>query len=854
MDLETAPAAYPAYPARDAAESSPAAGLTLSFEQAPVGILQLDMAGVVMRANERICRMLGWHPDGLEGKHYRWRVADSDLALVQAALEYTRCHPGLARQCEVQLRRKDGAGHWVQLTCYARHDPGCAPYYLWWIADLAPLKEHEARLAFHHTHDKVTGLPNRELFMDRLQQAMLHAQRRGDMLALLCIGIDNYNLVNESLGHAAGDQVLAGAAQRLRAGLRDHDTAALLGGNEFVVILEELQHAAGVMPVCENLFASLAPALPVAGQQVHAAASIGITLYPQDGKDSATLLRYADMALTRARDQGGGKYQYFSSEMNHRTLERIGMEAALRLAVFRDELQLQYQPLADLQTGATASLEALVRWQHPVLGLISANRFVPVAEDAGLIHAIGNWVLRRACHDLRSWRDAGLPPLRVALNVSPRQFRNPDFANGVVAALTEFNLPPDALALEITESVLMLDSPATATTLDQLKNLGVSLVLDDFGTGYSSLSNLKRYPFDSVKIDCAYIRDIVTDTGDAALAKTIISMAHNLGIQVTAEGVETEAQCDFLRRHMCDLIQGYFYSPPLKPDEVLALQQSGRALPSHLLRIQQQRRSLLLVDDEQNIVSALKRLLRRDGYEMYTANSGQQGLDVLAQHEVDVIVSDQRMPGMLGADFLRKAKELYPDTIRIMLSGYTELQSVTDAVNEGAIYKFLTKPWEDELLRGHIADAFRLKGISDDNERLNLEVRTANQELAAANRRMGELLAQKQQQISHGEVSLHVARELLQHVPLPVLGLDDEGMIAFVNAAADHLFRHAGALLGNEAALVLPDLFPSDGGPLESGHATTVGDTRFMVTVCRMGEQSASRGSLVMLSRDTGAV
>jgi diguanylate cyclase (GGDEF)-like protein len=725
----------------------------------------------------------------------------------------------------------------------------------------ARVKELEDLLAFHSTYDKLTGLPKRNLFTDRLQQALLKAQRHGGQLALLCIGIDNYNFINESLGHAGGDQLLAGVAERLRACVRSDDTVALLGGNEFIVMLSEVNGPADAVPVCETIFAALAPPFVLQGQQVHASASIGVVHSPQDGRDGATLLRYADMALTRARELGGAHYQFFASEMNHRTLERIGMEAALRLAVFRDELQLRYQPLADLQSGAVASLEALVRWQHPELGLIPAQRFVPVAEEAGLAGAIGAWVLRLACQDMRAWLDAGLAPVRVAVNLSPKQCRDRLLPGQLAAALEEFGLPPGALALEITEAALPLENAAGGELLGPFKALGVALVLDDFGTGYSSLSNLKRYAFDAVKIDCAFIRDIVTDAGDAALSKTIISMAHLLGMQVVAEGVESEAQCDFLRRHSCDLIQGYFFAAPLLADEVQALLREGRRLPQHLLRIQKQQRSLLLVDDEQNIVSALKRLLRRDDYQIHTAHSGQEGLDLLARQAVDVIVSDQRMPGMLGADFLRKAKELYPDTLRIMLSGYTELQSVTDAVNEGAIYKFLTKPWDDEQLRGHIAEAFRLKEIADENERLNLELRTVNHELASANRRLEEVLRQKQQQISRDEISLGVARELLQHLPLPVIGMDDQGMIAFVNAAAGHLFRHSGALLGNEACVVLPELFPAGDGfqAMAAGglrapgtHEADIGGVRYAVDVYPMGESSSSRGSLIALSR-TGA-
>jgi diguanylate cyclase (GGDEF)-like protein/PAS domain S-box-containing protein len=817
--------------------------LQLSFEQAPVGILHLGLDGIILRANSRMCRLLDCVEDDLTGRHYSARLLAEDVPAMQAGTAYARSHPGQAHKCQVQLIRRDGTPYRVHITSYCLTEQGVPACHIWWVNDIG-----QQRLAFDSTHDKLTGLPARSLFLDRLRQAVLHRQRHGDTIALLCIGIDNYHFVNESLGHAAGDSLLAGIAQRLRGCVREHDTVATLGGNEFVVILEDVQGVADPVPVCETIFASLASPLQLDGQQVHASASIGIALCPQDGKDSATLLRYADMALTRAREHGGGNYQFFASEMNRRTLERIGMEAALRLAVFRDELQLEYQPLADLQHGQVASLEALVRWQHPVQGLIPAQRFVPVAEEAGLIGAIGAWVLRRTCQDLRAWRAEGLPAMRVAINLSPKQFRDRQLCAQIAAALAEHELEPSMLALEITETVLLQDA-AIGEVLAQLKALGVALVLDDFGSGYSSLSNLKRFPFDYVKIDCDHIRAIVTDSGDAALAKTIISMAHHLGMQVVAEGVETEGQCDFLRRNMCDLIQGYFFAPPLPPEQIAALLREARALPPHLLRLQQQPRSLLLVDDEPNIVSSLKRLLRSDGYQIYSAGSGPEGLAMLSMHAVDVIVSDQRMPGMMGVDFLRKAKELYPDTIRIMLSGYTELQSVTDAVNEGAIYKFLTKPWEDELLRGHIADAFRLKEIADDNARLHLEVRTAYHELASANRRMEEAMRQ-QQQDQGGLASLGILRDLLQHLPLPAIGVDEQGLIAFVNTAAAHLFECGGALLGAAASVALPELFqPGRQAGAGGTHEASIDGARFAVTHHPLGAGPAARGGLIALSR-----
>jgi CheY-like chemotaxis protein len=338
---------------------------------------------------------------------------------------------------------------------------------------------------------------------------------------------------------------------------------------------------------------------------------------------------------------------------------------------------------------------------------------------------------------------------------------------------------------------------------------------------------------------------VVADPQAAAFCSSMIAMGQQLGITVVADGVTDEAQCDLLRRHMCDQIQGSFFAAPMPPAALDTWLADLPALPAHLRRLHKPTRRLLLVDDEPNILAALKRLLRGDGYQISTAGDGPQGLAVLASQQIDVIVSDQRMPGMLGADFLRKAREIAPESIRIMLSGYTELQSVTDAVNEGAIYKFLSKPWDDEQLRAHIADAFSVKQNADDIQRLHLEVRSANQELAAANRRMEQMLEEKQRQIHRDEISLNVAHEVLQHLPLPVLGMDDTGMIAFANQAAQTLLHHSGALLGEPAAGVLPEL---GAAVPPHGLVVRIAGRCYAMQVYPMGSASDSRGSLVTLS------
>jgi CheY-like chemotaxis protein len=387
--------------------------------------------------------------------------------------------------------------------------------------------------------------------------------------------------------------------------------------------------------------------------------------------------------------------------------------------------------------------------------------------------------------------------------------------------------------------------------LKDFKSHGMSLSMDDFGTGYSALAYLKHYPFDYVKIDQSFVRDIMTNSGDAAISNAVISMAHSMGIRVIAEGVETEAQCDFLSKNMCDLVQGYYLSQPVPPDQAGAFIQTQFCLPEHLLRIEKTARTLLVVDDEQNILASLKRLFRRDAYVILTANSGKEGLEILKEHKVDVIISDQRMPAMTGVDFLRQAKAGYPDTVRIVLSGYTELQSITDAINEGSIYKFLTKPWEDEQLRDQIKEAFQHKEMSDENRKLGLKIQTANHELATANRRLAEMLQQKEHQINRDGNSLEIAREALQAVPIPLIGVDEDGMIAFANAATEILFIEHAPLLGAHIDQLLPD-FSDTASRIAEGENFTVATLAhdYQVNWRNMGESSRSRGKLITFFRN----
>jgi EAL domain-containing protein (putative c-di-GMP-specific phosphodiesterase class I)/CheY-like chemotaxis protein len=382
---------------------------------------------------------------------------------------------------------------------------------------------------------------------------------------------------------------------------------------------------------------------------------------------------------------------------------QAALAADLHRALELSEFELHYQPKVNLRTGGISSGEALLRWRHPQRGLVSPTEFIPSLEESGLIVPVGAWVLRTACLQARAWQVMGVEACGVAVNLSAVQFHGQDICELVLQTLKKTGLEARFLELEITESTIMKDVDSATQTLRALKSLGVRLSVDDFGTGHSSLSYLKRFAPDILKVDQSFVRDITTDPDDALITCAIIGLAHNLGMKVIAEGVETEAQRSFLGRNGCDEMQGYYYSKPLPVDAYTGLLNENRLLDQTAIN---SGRVLLLVDDEEFILSSLKRLLRRDGYQILTAASARQGFELLAMHPVGVIVSDQRMPDMSGTEFLSKVKEIYPHTVRMVLSGYTDLQSVTEAINHGSIYKFLTKPCDDNLLRETIQNAF----------------------------------------------------------------------------------------------------------------------------------------------------
>ncbi len=439
------------------------------------------------------------------------------------------------------------------------------------IGQFMARKRAEERVRHLANYDELTGLPNRSMFHQRVGHALAQARRNARVLAILFIDLDRFKNINDTLGHDAGDRVLKEIADRLRGCLRESDTVGRLGGDEFVVLTEELAQPAQVAAVAQKILAAVARPIVLETREVHITGSIGISTYPGDSEDMQSLMKNADIAMYRAKELGKNNYQFYSARMNVHTLERLAMESDLRRALERNEFLLHYQPKVDIGSGRIAGVEALIRWQQPGKALIPPAQFIPLAEETGLIVPIGEWVLRTACLQNKSWQDQGLPRLRTAVNLSARQFAHENLVQDVARVLSETGLAPAALEFEITESMVMSNPERAVRLLDQFKNMGIHLSIDDFGTGYSSLSYLKRFPINSVKIDRSFIRDLPGDGDDAAITEAIIAMAHSLRLRVIAEGVETEEQLRFLRAHGCDEMQGYHFSRPLPEGELLRL-------------------------------------------------------------------------------------------------------------------------------------------------------------------------------------------------------------------------------------------------------------------------------------------
>ena len=536
------------------------------------GIVAVDNGQRVESFNARFLEM--WHipPEAIGGLHAREitvlmaRQLMAPDAFIEMARHFDADVGADAERCEV-LDLNDGR----ILECYSRPRRIGEQIVgrVWSFRDITERRQAETRLAYMANYDSVTGLPNRHLLRERLDRAIKHEARSHRHLAIMFLDLDNFKSINDTLGHDVGDRVLQVVANRLLACLRESDTVARIGGDEFTVLVEDMTTMESIAALAQQIIDSLSLPFPLDGREMFCTVSVGIAIYPDDSESLDGLMKSADSAMYRAKEQGRNTYRFFTEDMHRRAYERLLLENRLRGALKRGEFQLHYQPQIDVASGATVGIEALLRWNDEERGLVPPVELIGVLEDTGMIVEVGHWVLEEACAFNQSLREIGLPPIRVAVNISPRQFRQKGLVESIRQILSNTGLGAEYLDLEITESVLV-DAVDAPDVLERLSGMGVRLSIDDFGTGYSSLSYLKRFPIDTLKIDRSFVRDIMTDSDDAAITVAIIALSRSLRLKVLAEGVETAEQLASLRHHGCDEIQGFLYARPMSGDALVA--------------------------------------------------------------------------------------------------------------------------------------------------------------------------------------------------------------------------------------------------------------------------------------------
>ncbi len=677
------------------------------LESFPDAVIIVSEKQQIVTINQQFLTMFGYDRSEIIGRPVELLLPNRFGKHRDHVMEYQR-NPGMRpmyHNGEAFALRKDGGEFPVDIHL-SPIDLGEGRAVVATIRDISQQKLNEAQFEYLANHDTLTGLPNRNLLDDRIGQALSQAERFQQQVAILLIDLDRFKFFLTGLTRDMGDKVLQILADRLKSCVRGSDTVARLGDDVFAIALTNLHASENAAKVAQKIQESVKKPMEIGGRVFEVSCSTGISIYPKDGRDAWTLLKNADVAMFRAKEKGRGCFQFFVDEMNDRIVSRMSMERCLRQSLENHELSLHYQPQMDLRTGRMIGFEALLRWQNPELGAVPPGRFISLAEETGLIIAIGEWVLKTACMDNKRWQDAGLSLMPVAVNLSPRQFWEPNLVGTIAMILRESGLHSRYLELEITEGMVMRDVENALVMLRQLKALGVQLSINDFGTGYSNLSHLKRFPFDKLKMDISFVREVTHDPGCAAIARTIISMGHNLNLRVIAEGVETEGQLGYLRLRGCDEMQGFYFSKPLPSEEFQCLMAEGGKLEFPQQSEGRPGRLLLLVDDEPKLLACMVRLLRDEGYGIFSATSAVKGFELLATNRIGVVLSDLRMPEMDGIEFLSRVSRLHPETVRIAMSGYADMDMVTEAINRGAIYKFLNKPIEDGVLRQNIAKAF----------------------------------------------------------------------------------------------------------------------------------------------------
>jgi diguanylate cyclase (GGDEF)-like protein/PAS domain S-box-containing protein len=648
------------------------------------GVWVIDAAGITTFVNQRMADLIGYGVDEMTGRPLFDFLDDAGRQIATESLGQHR--DGLDIQLDFRLTRRDGTDLWTSIS--ASPIQGADGNYegaLAMFTDITKRKLAEAELAHSTRHDRLTGLPNRILLVERLETAAQRSFQKRTRLAVLFCDLDRFKVINDSMGHAAGDSVLATVAERLRGAIRPGDTVARIGDDEFVLFCEGLENDAEPTRIADRVSAVLAKPVAVEGREVFVTASTGVRVLAAAYEPAESLLRDADAAMYQAKRSGGDSSYVFDESLRAQQGTRLEIECDLHRASERGELRVHYQPVVSLNDGVIAGVEALLRWEHPGKGMMCPADFIGIAEESGLIVPMGLWVLDQACEQLRRWTELGARPLTMAVNVSPRQLRSPEFASQVAAIISRTGVSPGDLCLEVTETVLIEDAGIADELLASLTALGVRIALDDFGTGYSSLNHLHQFPVDILKVDRSFIANLGSEVEATAIATTIFYLARALDLEVVAEGVETPEQLDRLRLLGCRLAQGYLWSRPVPPEELdnwlkplIDSNPAGAPEPDGKLTV-------LLADDEAVYRSTVKRILERSGRFSIVAEAhdGQMAVELSERHHPDLVLLDLSMPKMGGFEALPRILAGSPGTKVAVLSGEIGIDG-DDPIPQGA--------------------------------------------------------------------------------------------------------------------------------------------------------------------------